>query len=152
MAATTKPAPNPSSTTEARSIEPGLLAAYPTLRCAATMIGVSPSTLSRLPSLQAFSRGSELRIPPREVLRLVRYYKRRTDYEAGGELTEFAIAHAPEFAAMVENEVQAAFRGQPNSTLRLEEFLAEAQRSLPADLYEQICSVYEIRQRRRAQG
>lgn len=125
----------------------GVLAAYPTLRQAASMIGVSPSALSRHKGLMALRRGSELRIPPVEVMRLVRHYRRRTDYQAGGELIEYATRMAPDYADAVEVDVQAAFRGVPTSPSGPDEFLAEAKRSLPAELYRQILAIYEAGRR-----
>lgn len=121
----------------------GLLQAYPTLRRAAKMIGVSASSLSRRP-LAVERAGREKRLAPSTVLELAAYYRKRDEYEVGGALVEYALEHAEEYAPQVEAEVDAYLRatGERDAPLDSDRFLAEARRSLPEDVYEQVERIY----------
>jgi hypothetical protein len=118
-------------------ISPGLVAAWPPLRQAARMIGVAASSLSRRPDLTCERRGREQRVSPAEVLRLARYYKRRPLGKVASELLDFAYEHAPDQAAVVDQEIELTL-GPDSSTLEPEQFLLAAQRGLPPSLYAEV--------------
>ena len=117
-----------------------LLAAYPTLRQAARMVGVSPSSLSRrnLPVEHVAGVGDKLR--PRLVLELAAYYRRRDEYEVGGALVDYAQTHAPDYLGEVEHEIDAYFKdtSKRDASLETGRFLEDARRRLPAKLYAQV--------------
>jgi hypothetical protein len=123
----------------AQRIPAGLLTGYPTLRQAARMIGVNASSLSRR-ELPVEHAGREARLPPRLVLELAVHYRRRDEYEVGGALVDYALAHAPDHAEEIEEEIERYFRetshrGAPLDTAR---FLEDARRHLPPALYTQV--------------
>jgi hypothetical protein len=124
-------------------VSAGLLRAYPTLRQAARMIGVTASTLSRR-SLRVEQAGREKRLSPRTVLELAAYYRKRDEYEVGGALVEYALEHAEEHVTEVEAEVDAFLRetADRDAPLEAERFLAEARRMLPDQLYERVERAY----------
>lgn len=120
-------------------IPPGLLAAYPTLRQAARMIGVHASSLSRR-ELPVEHAGREARLSPRLVLELAAHYRRRDEYEAGGALVDYALAHAPDHVGEIEAEIERYFEETSDRDARLDVagFLADARRHLPPGLYAQV--------------
>jgi hypothetical protein len=122
----------------------GLLAAYPTLRQAARMIGVHASSLSRR-ELAVEHAGREVRLPPRLVLELAAYYRRRDEYEVGGALVDYALAHAPDRVGEIEEEIERYFEGTSDrdAPLDTESFLEEARRHLPPALYAQVERAYQ---------
>lgn len=124
-------------------VSPGLLQAYPTLRQAAKMIGVTTSSLSRRP-LDFEQTGREKRLPPTTVLELAAYYRKRDEYEVGGALVDYALEHAEEFVPQVEAEVDGYLRATADrdAPLDSDRFLAEARRSLPDDVYETVERIY----------
>jgi hypothetical protein len=126
-------------------IDPGELAAYPSLSEASKIIGVAASTLSRRGDIRFITRGNQLRVPPHEVIRLNRYYRRRTDYEVGGALQQLADARSPAHADSVEERIQAAFEGIPAALLSVDDFLKEARKGLPKKLYLEIERIYQER-------
>ena len=121
----------------------GLLAAYPTLRQAARMIGVHASSLSRR-DLPVEHAGREVRLSPRLVLELAAHYRRRDEYEVGGALVDYALAHAPDRVGEIEAEIEAYFEetGERDTPLDRESFLEEARRHLPPALYAQVERAY----------
>jgi hypothetical protein len=83
--------------------------AYPTLTDAAEMVGMAPPTLSRLPELvYIHAGGRDHRIPAGEVLRLTRYFRRRSIEDVAFDLVAYCDVHAPEVAETVAAEVDAA--------------------------------------------
>jgi hypothetical protein len=121
----------------------GLLQAYPTLRQAAKMIGVTPSTLSRR-NLPCEHAGREKRLDPRTILEQAAYYRKRDEYEVGGALVEYALEHAGQYVAEVEAQVDAFLSETSDREAPLDaaNFLEEAQRNLPPELYKQVELAY----------
>ena len=126
----------------------GLLAAYPTLRQAARMIGVHASSLSRR-DLPVQHAGREARLSPRLVLELAAHYRRRDEYEVGGALVDYALAHAPDRVGEIEAEIEHYFEetSARDAPLDHENFLAEARRHLPPALYAQVERAYRANDR-----
>jgi hypothetical protein len=126
----------------------GLLAAYPTLRQAAHIIGVHASSLSRR-ELPVEHAGREARLPPRLVLELAAHYRRRDEYEVGGALVDYALAHAPDQVGAIEEEIEHYFEetGNHDAPLDTVTFLEEARRHLPAALYAQVEHAYQASRR-----
>lgn len=126
----------------------GLLAAYPTLRQAARLIGVHASSLSRR-DLPLEHAGREARFPPRLVLELAAHYRRRDEYEVGGALLDYALAHAPDRVGEIEAEIERYFEetGGRDTPLDTDRFLEEARRHLPPALYAQVERAYQANQR-----
>ncbi|HUP24344.1 MAG TPA: hypothetical protein VNB06_15540 [Thermoanaerobaculia bacterium] len=126
----------------------GLLAAYPTLRQAARMIGVHASSLSRR-DLPVEHAGREARLSPRLVLELAAHYRRRDEYEVGGALLDYALARAPDRVGEVEAEIEHYFQetGERDAPLDRESFLEEARRHLSPALYAQVERAYRANQR-----
>jgi hypothetical protein len=119
------------------------LAAYPNLTEAADIVGVSPSTLSRRDDIETLPMGSrDHRLPPEEVLRLVRFYGRRSINEAAAELIEYAQANSPSSADQVEAAVEAFFEQLESPKPSGSTFLAQAKASLPAALYREVEKAY----------
>jgi hypothetical protein len=122
--------------------EPSVLpVAYPTLREAAAMIGVTPPTLSRLPDLRFLAAGGrDHRVPAAEILRLTRHFGRRSLDEVAFQLVDYCKAHAPRDMAAVEAEVDettsALYRAATPPSI--DTFLRDAQRLLPKPLLEQV--------------
>jgi hypothetical protein len=129
-------------------VPPGLLAAYPTLRQAARMIGVHASSLCRR-ELPVEHAGREARLAPRLVLELAAHYRRRDEYEVGGALVDYALAHAPDQVGAIEEEIGHYFEetGDRDAPLDTVSFLEEARRRLPAALYAQVERAYQANQR-----
>ncbi len=115
--------------------------AYPTLSEAATMVGVRPATLSRLPDLEYIKAGGrDHRIPPAEVIRLAQHFRRRSIDEVAFDLVEYCQAHAPAaegaVAMDVDEAVTAIYRAAPKPSI--EAFLRDARRYLPSSLFSQV--------------
>lgn len=120
------------------------LAAYPTLRQAAAMLGVTVSSLSRRRGLKTEPFGRERRLAPVTVMDLAAYYRRRSEYEIAGCLLDYAIKHAPAVAEEVERELDAYLQAtsERDAPLDADPFLATAERHLPADLYGAVVDAY----------
>jgi hypothetical protein len=120
------------------------LAAYPTLRQAAAMLGVTVSSLSRRRDLEAERVGRERRLAPVKVMDLAAYYRRRSEYEVAGSLLDYAIKHAPAVAEDVERELDDYLQatGERDAPLEADAFLATAERHLPAELYGAVVDAY----------
>jgi hypothetical protein len=115
------------------------LEAYPNIRAAAELIGVSPSTLSRREDLGAEHRGERDRVlRPAEVLRLAAIYRKRSLNDVAQELIDHARKASPDEAPRVEKEVEAFFEGRLMPDNSHSEFLALARRLLPAWLYRKV--------------
>jgi hypothetical protein len=119
------------------------LLAYPTLTEAARLLGVSASTLSRRNDLVVERMGErDKRVPAGEVMRLAVVYRKRSLGEVAADL----IGHAREssqHAEHVQEEIARFFEQKEPRVLSDGAFLAEAERALPVDLYEQVRRVYQ---------
>ncbi len=114
------------------------LHAYPTLRAVAGFLGVAPSTLSRRSDLRSLSRGERDQVlMPEEVMRLAVIYRKRSLNEVAADLIDHAARSGADEAERTEAAVEAFFeaRTQRDSA---EEFLAQARRHLPVDLYAEV--------------
>jgi hypothetical protein len=126
---------HPSSVSE-RPVE-----AYPPLRLAAKLIGVSASTLSRRTDLERIPAGRETRIPAGEVVRLAYEYRKRRVSRVAGELVELAAQAGDEVQNLIAAEVDDALQREEPRDLQLPDaagFVAEAHRLLPAALARQV--------------
>lgn len=115
--------------------------AYPTLRDAAAILAVAPSTLSRQRDLAYVPAGGrDHRIPAAEVIRLAQHFRRRSLDEVAYELVDYCETHAPAMSAAVDAEVDgavaAAYASAPAPSV--EGFLREARRLLPDHLFSQV--------------
>ncbi len=86
------------------------LEAYPNLSAAASMLGVSRSTLSRRENIAAEHRGErDLVVPAKEVLRLARIYRKRSINDVAQALIDHATEADPDSRGRVEKEVEEDF-------------------------------------------
>src|ERR1700752_2560991 len=81
---------------------------YPSLRTAATLIGITASALSRRTDVERVPAGREERIPASEVVRLAGIYRRRAPSRVAAELVERAIVVDPGLEESIGQEVDAA--------------------------------------------
>lgn len=119
------------------------LRGYPNLTEAARLLAVSLASLSRQQVDGVPMGGKEIRLPPREVLRLADFFKRRPVSDVAGELVERAFAVDETVGQAVLDEVDAVLSARPS--LRPStgtDFLAEARRVLPRRLYAQVAKYY----------
>lgn len=124
-----RPTPNPAAS----------LQAYPNIRTAAEIIGVSASTLSRRADLFAERRGERDRVlPATEVLRLAAIFRKRSLNDVAQDLIDHVARTSAGEATRVEEEVEVFFEGRTISDDRRDEFLALARRLLPASLYKEV--------------
>lgn len=128
-------------------VDPGKLAAYPTLRGAASILGVDPGTLSRRADVQdeGIRRGNALVLPTELTLRLALHYRRRRFSEVASDLLDLAIKRAPDYVDEIEADIdtvheQAQRHGSPRRDA--DAFLREAQQRLPAELYQQVAAAF----------
>lgn len=115
--------------------------AYPPLRLAARLIGVSASTLSRRADIERIAAGRETRIPAREVVRLASEYRNRRVSRVAGELVERAARLGDDVKKLVALEVDEALRREQPRDLDIPDmasFVAQAHRLLPAALARQV--------------
>jgi hypothetical protein len=120
------------------------LLAYPTLTEAAGLLGVSASTLSRRDDLVVERMGErDKRVPAGEVMRLASVYRKRSLGEVAADLIGRARESSPQYVEHVQEEVERFFEKSMPAVRSESEFLAEAERALPADLYEQVRRVYQ---------
>jgi hypothetical protein len=119
------------------------LLAYPTLTEAARLLGVSASTLSRRDDLVCERMGErDKRVPAGEVMRLAAVYHKRAVGEVAADLITRTREHSPQHAEHVQEEIERFFERREAPMLTDGAFLAEAERALPPDLYEQVRLVY----------
>ena len=122
--------------------EPDLpVEAYPSLRTAAKLIGVSPSTLSRRGDVVRVSAANQERIPAGEVVRLAAIYRRARVSRVAAELVERAGSAGTEVQELIGAEVDRAMeRVLPvlSSASDVAAFIAEARRRLPKGLAAQV--------------
>jgi hypothetical protein len=114
--------------------------AYPSLRAAAKLIGVSPSTLSRRPDVVRVSAANQERIPAGEVVRLAAIYRRRRVSRVAAQLVERAASADTEAQGLVGAEVDRAMEQVPVSSPSpdIGAFIIEARRRLPEELAAQV--------------
>ncbi len=114
--------------------------AYPSLRSAAKMIGITSATLSRRKDVERVPAGREQRIPAAEVVRLAGFYRRRPPSRVAAELVERAIRVDPGLEEIIGQEVDAALEQLPvaQTGASVGAFLETARRLLPRALAEQV--------------
>lgn len=120
--------------------------AYPALRLAAKLIGVSASTLSRRRDIERVPAGRETRVPAAEVVRLAYEYRQRRVSRVAGELVEHAARSGPEVQKLIAREVDDAVQREEPRDLDIPDpgaFLAQAHRLLPAALARQVEATLE---------
>jgi hypothetical protein len=118
---------------------------YPSLRKAAEILGVNASTLSRR-DLDVIEMGAQTRLSARTVMEEAAYFNRRDRNEVAAELVELAEEQAPEVVDAVEAEITDYLQERERAagpTRPEGEWLAEAERFLPHDLFERVRRVYE---------
>lgn len=121
------------------------LLAYPTLTEAARLLGVSASTLSRRDDLVCERMGErDKRISAAEVMRLATIYRKRSLGEVAVGLIGRVRERSPQDTEQVQEEVERFFEQSESTAVSEGEFLAEAKRALPAELYEQVRRVYRV--------
>lgn len=130
-----------------RDEAPEKLAAFPSLRRAAEIIGVDPATLSRRKDIvdRIEPRGRERLFPPALTLELAAYYRKRRLTAVASDLIDLAVEDAPDYVDEIEHEVDETLgqlTRQPRQSQAVA-FLAEARRSLPPDLFAQVENAYE---------
>lgn len=127
-----------SSRAEDREYAPSL-EGYPNIRQAATILRVSPSTLSRRGDLETYARGERDRVlPASEVLRLGVIYRRRSLNDVAFDLVMIA---STERRGTIEEEIETFFERSAvrhDQLVGLLENLEVARALLPADLYTQL--------------
>jgi hypothetical protein len=119
------------------------LVVYPSQREAAKILRISESTLSRSSATGLPSGERGRRYSARTVLEEAAKHRRRSLNEVAADLMAYARAHSPEAAQVVEGEIQDFFGSRERPHVEPEHFLAEARRSLPRRLYEQVKHAYE---------
>jgi hypothetical protein len=120
------------------------LLAYPTLTEAARLLGVSASTLSRRDDLVVERMGErDKRVPAGEVMRLAVVYRKRPLGEVAADLIVHTRESSPLHAEHVQEEIERFIEQKEPRVLSDGAFLAEAERALPAELYEQVRRVYQ---------
>lgn len=115
--------------------------AYPPLRLAAKLVGVSPSTLSRRGDVARIAAGRETRVPAGEVVRLAHEYRNRRVSRVAGELVERAASLGDDVQERVAREVDDALERVEPRALDISDtasFVAQAHRLLPAVLARQV--------------
>ncbi len=121
--------------------EPDLpVEAYPSLRAAAKLIGVSPSTLSRRADVVRVSAANQERIPAGEVVRLAAIYRRARVSRVAAALVERAAGAGAEAQELVGAEVDHAMEQVPvpSASPGVAAFITEAHRRLPEALAAQV--------------
>jgi len=119
------------------------LLAYPTLTEAGRLLGVSASTLSRRDDLACERMGErDKRVPAGEVMRLAAVYRKRALGEVAADLIARALERSPQDVEHVQEEIERFFEQREPPVLSDGAFLAEAERALPPELYEQVRRVY----------
>ena len=114
------------------------LRAHLTLSATAKLIGVATTTLSRRADCQPQARGArDLVLSPAEVMRFAAIYRKRSLNEVAAELISRAAALSAEDGERVEAAVEAFFAGQSQKESAAE-FLAQARRHLPDELYAKV--------------
>ncbi len=117
--------------------------AYPTQGAAALMLGVNESTLSRH-DVERIKSGKAKHIPARQVLELARTrYRNRLVSEVAFDLVEYANVHCAKHAGLVEQEVDAFLRKLRQPEADRQEWLAQAKKYLPAELYVQAAAAVQ---------
>lgn len=121
------------------------LLAYPTLTETARLLEVSASTLSRRDDLACERMGErDKRVPAGEVMRLAAVYRKRALSEVAADLIARAHERSPQHAEHVQEEIERFFEQREPPGLPDGAFLAEAERGLPPELYEQVRRVYHV--------
>jgi hypothetical protein len=106
--------------------------AYPSLRAAAKLIGVSPSTLSRRADVVRVSAANQERISAGEVVRLAAIYRRARVSRVAAALVERAASAGAEAQELVGAEVDRAMEQVPvlSASPDVAAFIIEARRAV----------------------
>ncbi len=114
--------------------------AYPSLRAAAKLIGITAGALSRRKDVERVRAGREERIPAAEVVRLAGIYRRRPPSRVAAELVSRAILIDPGLEQSVGMEVDEALEdvAVPKVDVSVGAFIEAAHRLLPAALAAQV--------------
>lgn len=117
----------------------GSLEGYPNLSTAASILGVSVSTLSRRHDLAAHRRGErDLVLSPGEVLRLAVVYRKRSLNDVAQALLQLAQSTSADNSREIEAEIESFFEARAGISAGYEEFVDVARRLLPASLVAEI--------------
>jgi hypothetical protein len=124
-------------------LDSGTVLAYPTQREAARMLGISESTLSRskLDGIRAGARAVHYR--PTVILTEAAKHKRRSLNEVAADLLRYARDNAAGSVDHVQGEIEDFFATRQRPPVDGDRFLAEAERTLPRRLYEQVKRAYD---------
>jgi hypothetical protein len=119
--------------------------AYPSMRCAARMVGITTGALSRRRDVERLCAGNEKRIPAAEVVRLAATYRRRPPSRVAAELVEHAIGVDPALEDIVGREVDTALErfGSAERSTDVAAFVSQADRLLPPPLAVQVRAILE---------
>lgn len=135
-----------------RKTAAALRLAYPSLRRAAAILGVDPSTLSRRsPPFEPV--GSEKRIPAWAVIDEAAYFNKRDLNEVAFDLVSLAEEQSPDAVEAIEQEITSRLREMERDSRAARpgsDWLEEARRHLPTALYRQVEQAYEHKRSRRA--
>jgi hypothetical protein len=118
--------------------------AYPTLRKAAEILGVNVSSLSRR-ELDVIRMGAQTRLSARTVMEEAAYFNRRDRNEVAAELVELAEDQRPEAVEAIEEEITEYMQEMESLVIDKRpkpDWLAEAERFLPAGVFERVRDVY----------
>jgi hypothetical protein len=114
------------------------LAAYPNLRLAARILGVSASTLSRRSDLSGERRGDrDVALAPAEILRLAAIYRKRSLNDVAHDLLEESGEPGSEERRRIEEQIEEYFEANTIAGDRAE-LLRLARRLLPPKLADEV--------------
>lgn len=126
---------------------------YPTRSQAAAMLDVAASTLTRRKDLGSIRSGGREHVSALRVLELNAEYRKRVVNEVAQELFDFALEHNPQYAAQIEEEIEAFFETRTaRPAMPREEFLASLKPALSDEQYELVSTLYDRIHVRFAQG
>ena len=119
--------------------------AYPSMRGAARMVGITTGALSRRRDVERLSAGREKRIPAAEVVRLAATYRRRPPSRVAAELVEHAISVDPELEDVIGREVDDALERYSSNggSADVATFVNQADRFLPPALAAQVRAILQ---------
>lgn len=116
--------------------------AYPNVTEAASMLGVSPATLSRRKPATVEFGGRDRRLAPMEVMRHAAHFKRRPLSAVASDLVRHTHRRAPDLVDSVDRQLGQILAARESKPVVGPEFLVEAQRILPRKLFLQVEKFY----------
>jgi hypothetical protein len=123
---------------------------WPSLRQAGRMLRVHAATLSRR-GVATEQCGQERRVSPTLVLELGQHYRRRDLGELGGALISYAEdqPHNTDELELLEADIERYFAAvRPERPTNADaQWLAEAERRLPQDVYDRVLEVFKTGER-----